>query len=312
MQVSFKNPGVRAGIASAVLFGASTPLAKPFTSDLNPWLIAGLLYLGSGLGIYMLRLAQGKLLLELPRENRLSLLGAVVFGGILAPVLLMLGLTGMAASDASLLLNTEVVFTAVIAWFVFKENFDKQILLGMIAIVVGALFLSFNGNQWGSDFLPTLSVLAACLCWGIDNNLTRNVSGGDALSVASFKGLVAGPTNLLLAFALGAALPGVGTVATIMAIGLLCYGISLVLFIIALRYVGTARAGAYYSVAPFFGAVLAIILGTPLTWQVVVAGLFMGIGVVLHLVERHEHEHSHGDLVHSHPHFPDINHRHQH
>jgi len=312
MRASFNNPGVRAGIASAVLFGASTPLAKPFTSELSPWLIAGLLYLGSGLGIYVLRLTQGRLLLDLPKENRLSLLGAVFFGGILAPVLLMFGLTGMAASDASLLLNTEVVFTAVIAWFVFKENFDKQILLGMIAIVVGALFLSINGTQWGSDLLPALAVLAACLCWGIDNNLTRNVSGGDALSIASFKGLVAGPTNLLLALVIGATLPGGATMASIMVIGLLCYGVSLVLFIIALRHVGTARAGAYYSVAPFFGAVLAIVLGTPLSWQVVVAGLFMGIGVVLHLVERHEHEHSHGDLVHSHSHFPDINHRHMH
>ncbi len=312
MHTSLQNPGVRAGLASAVLFGASTPLAKPFTAEMSPWMIAGLLYLGSGIGIYAIRAIRGKFVLDLPRENRGSLFGAVFVGGVIAPVLLMFGLTGIAASDASLLLNTEVIFTAVIAWVVFKENFDMQILLGMVAIVIGAVVLSFQGFQWESGALPGLAVLGACLFWGIDNNLTRNVSGGDALSIASFKGLVAGPTNLGLAFALGAQAPRVLEVISVMGLGLACYGVSLVLFILALRHIGTARAGAYFSVAPFFGAVLALIMGSALTWNLVVAGIVMGLGVVLHLVERHEHEHSHGDLVHTHAHFPDLHHRHKH
>jgi drug/metabolite transporter (DMT)-like permease len=309
---SLRNPGIRAGLASALLFGASTPLAKPFVADYSPWLVAGLLYLGSGLGLYLFRALKGSWRLELPKSNRGSLFGAIFFGGVLAPVLLMFGLSSTAASDASLLLNTEVVFTAVIAWFIFKENFDKNIVLGMIAIVLGAIVLSFGGESWGSQLWPTIAVLGACLCWGIDNNLTRNVSEGDAVSIASLKGLVAGPTNLVLALLIGATIPPISSVFAIMTVGLLCYGLSLVLFIIALRHVGTARAGAYYSVAPFLGSVLAVALGAQITWQLVVAGALMSLGVWLHLIERHEHEHSHGDLVHTHPHFPDSQHRHKH
>jgi drug/metabolite transporter (DMT)-like permease len=309
---SLRNPGIRAGLASALLFGASTPLAKPFVADYSPWLVAGLLYLGSGLGLYLFRALKGSWRLELPKSNRGSLFGAIFFGGVLAPVLLMFGLSSTAASDASLLLNTEVVFTAVIAWFIFKENFDKNIVLGMIAIVLGAIVLSFGGESLGSQLWPTIAVLGACLCWGIDNNLTRNVSEGDAVSIASLKGLVAGPTNLVLALLIGATIPPISSVLAIMTVGLLCYGLSLVLFIIALRHVGTARAGAYYSVAPFLGSVLAVALGAQITWQLVVAGALMSLGVWLHLIERHEHEHSHGDLVHTHPHFPDSQHRHKH
>jgi len=309
---SLRNPGIRAGLASALLFGASTPLAKPFVVDYSPWLVAGLLYLGSGLGLYLFRSLRGSWRLELPKSNRGSLFGAIFFGGVLAPVLLMFGLSSTAASDASLLLNTEVVFTAVIAWFIFKENFDKNIVLGMIAIVLGAIVLSFGGESWGSQLWPTMAVLGACLCWGIDNNLTRNVSEGDAVSIASLKGLVAGPTNLVLALLIGATIPPTSSVLAIMTVGLFCYGLSLVLFIIALRHVGTARAGAYYSVAPFLGSVLAVALGAQITWQLVVAGALMSLGVWLHLIERHEHEHSHGDLVHTHPHFPDSQHRHKH
>ena len=312
MKLTMQNPGVQAALASAVLFGASTPLAKPFASDFNPFLAAGLLYLGSGLGLLVVKLFRGGLKLQVPRSHRLSLAGAVVFGGLLAPVLLMYGLIATAASDASLLLNTEAVFTALIAWFVFKENFDRNIALGMVAIVAGAAVLSFSGDAWRSQLLPTCAVLGACLCWGIDNNLTRNVSSGDAMSVASFKGLVAGPTNLVLAVIVGAALPPWGSLAGLMGLGFVCYGLSLVLFIVALRHLGTARAGAYFCVAPFFGAVLAIALGAQFTWQILVAGCAMAVGVWLHLTENHVHMHSHGDTEHVHAHAPDVNHRHPH
>ena len=312
MRVSLKNPGVQAGLASALLFGASTPLAKPFASNFNPFLVAGLLYLGSGLGLLALRAVRGNPRLELPASNRASLFGAVFFGGVVAPALLMFGLSAMAASDASLLLNTEAVFTAVIAWFVFKENFDRNIVAGMVAIVAGAAILSFSGDAWRSQLLSTLAVLGACLCWGIDNNLTGNVAAGDAISLASIKGLVAGPTNLVLAVVVGASAPPAGSIAALLVLGFVCYGLSLVLFILALRRLGTARAGAYFCVAPFFGAILALALGAPLTWQIVVAGCLMAVGIWLHLIENHEHEHSHGDLEHKHPHSPDVTHRHPH
>lgn len=313
VKAALSNTGVRAGLASALLFGASTPLAKPFATDFNPWLLAGFLYIGSGFGLYLIRLVRGKFRLELPAKHRGSLIWAVVVGGVIAPVLLMYGLSQTAASDASLLLNTEAVFTAVIAWVVFRENVDRNVAFGMLAIVAGAIVLSFSNSGWGSNLLPTLAVLGACLCWGIDNNLTRNVSDGDPQSLAIIKGVVAGPTNVILAFAFGnAVLPNLGQSFAIMLIGFFCYGISLVLFIVALKHVGTARAGAYFSVAPFFGALLAIAFGAQLTWQLVVAGILMAIGVWLHLIEKHEHEHSHGDLTHTHPHYPDFNHRHRH
>jgi len=312
MRSSLKSPGVQAGLASALLFGASTPLAKPFASDFNPFLVAGLLYLGSGLGLLALRAIRGNPRLELPKSNRTSLLGAVFFGGVAAPALLMFGLSAMAASDASLLLNTEAVFTALIAWFVFKENFDRNIAAGMIAIVAGAAVLSFSGDTWRSQLLPALAVLGACLCWGIDNNLTGNIAAGDAVSLASIKGLVAGPTNLVLAVVVGASMPPVRAIAGLLVLGFVCYGLSLVLFIVALRQLGTARAGAYFCVAPFFGATLAVALGAPFTWQIMVAGCLMALGIWLHLTEDHEHEHSHGEFDHTHAHSPDITHRHPH
>jgi drug/metabolite transporter (DMT)-like permease len=312
MKSSLSNRGVQAGLASALLFGASTPLAKPFASDFNPFLVAGLLYVGSGLGLFVLRILRGNLRLELPTSNRASLLGAVFFGGVVAPALLMFGLSAMAASDASLLLNTEAVFTALIAWFVFKENYDRNIALGMLAVVAGAAVLSFSGDSWRSQLLPTLAVLGACLCWGIDNNLTGNVAAADAVSLASIKGLVAGPTNLILAVAVGASMPPARSIVGLLALGFICYGLSLVLFIVALRQLGTARAGAYFCVAPFFGATLAVALGAPFTWRILVAGCLMALGIWLHLIENHEHEHSHGDVDHAHAHSPDITHRHPH
>jgi Permeases of the drug/metabolite transporter (DMT) superfamily len=295
-----------------VLFGAGTPLAKLLLDSVSPWLLAGLLYTGSGIGLGLYRLVRRMPRVRIARAELLPLGGAVVFGGIAGPVLLMLGLAGMPASGASLLLNAEGAFTAVLAWFVFRENFDRRIALGMIAIVAGAVVLSVpTGASFGSPW-PSLAILGACFCWGLDNNLTRKVALNDATWLAAVKGGVAGPVNLILAFALGAGLPGAVNIAAAMAVGLLAYGVSLVLFIVGMRHVGTARAGAYFSVAPFFGALLALVLGEPLTWPVAIAAVLMGIGVWLHLTERHEHEHTHEAITHDHWHVHDEHHQHEH
>ena len=239
-------------------------------------------------------------------------MGAIGFGGVLGPVLLMFGLANMPATGASLLLNAEGVFTALLAWFVFKENFDRRIALGMVAIVAGAVVLSIpTGAELGSIW-PSLAILAACLCWGVDNNLTRMISLTDATWLAAVKGGVAGPVNLLIAFTLGATLPGIPSIAAAMVVGFFAYGVSLVLFIVAMRHVGTARAGAYFSVAPFFGAVLAIALGASLTVPLVIAAALMALGVWLHLTERHEHEHIHEAITHDHWHVHDEHHQHDH
>ncbi len=307
-----RNRGVQAALLAAALFGAGTPIAKLLLGDVSPWLLAGLLYCGSGLGLGLLRLVRHSLAVRLHRHELPPLVGAVLFGGVIGPVLLMLGLSNMPASGASLLLNVEGVFTAALAWWVFKENFDRRIALGMIVIVAGAVILSVpSGANVGSPW-PALAILGACMAWGLDNNLTRKLALHDATWLAFVKGAVAGPVNLLLAFTLGAQLPGPWIVAAAMTVGFLAYGVSLVLFIVGMRHLGTARAGAYYAIAPFLGAVMALALGDKMTWPILVAGILMAIGVWLHLTERHHHPHAHPPESHDHWHTHDQHHPHEH
>jgi drug/metabolite transporter (DMT)-like permease len=310
------NRSVIYALSAAVLFGASTPFAKLLVGSLSPILLAGLLYLGSGIGVALMRLVRdrgwkpsGLLKAEWP-----WLLAAILFGGVLAPVALLFGLLQMTGSAASLLLNLEAVLTAVIAWVVFKENAGRRIVMGMLAIVAGGVVLSWPAGEaavygWSGPFLVAL----ACLCWAIDNNLTRKVSGSDALFIAASKGLAAGTVNTLLALSLGVALPGSGMVVATMTVGLLGYGVSLVLYVLALRGLGAARTGAYFSTAPFVGAAVALILlGEPHSPAFWLAALLMAWGVWLHLTEHHEHEHVHEALEHSHPHDHDMHHQHAH
>jgi len=307
-----RQPGVLAALGAALLFGAGTPLAKELLQIVDPWLLAGLLYLGSGLGLTLYRRLIRAPAVRMARSEILWFAGAVAAGGVVGPVLLMFGLTGMPASGASLLLNAEGLFTVLLAWFAFKENFDRRIALGMAAIVAGAAILSWPGELHFAGLWPALAILGACLAWGIDNNLTRKVSLTDATSIASIKGLAAGAVNLTLAIGIGAQMPPVRAVAGAMIVGLLAYGVSLALFVVALRHLGTARTGAYFSVAPFLGALLAVMLGDAITPQLLVAGTLMAVGVWLHLSERHEHEHFHDALEHEHEHIHDEHHRHEH
>ncbi|TCT10301.1 DMT family transporter [Paralcaligenes ureilyticus] len=306
------QPGVLSAMLAALLFGAGTPLAKLLLGSVSPWLLASLLYLGSGLGLALYRRLVHAPAVRLPRSEAPWLIGAIVAGGVAGPVLLMLGLTGMPASGASLLLNAESVFTALLAWFVFKENFDRRIALGMTAIVAGAAVLSWPGEARFAGIWPALAILGACLAWSIDNNLTRKVSLADAGWIASVKGLAAGLVNLGLAFALGASFPPWPSVAGAMGVGFLAYGVSLALFVVSLRHLGAARTGAYFSVAPFFGAILAITLGEPVTLQLLAAAALMAVGVWLHLSERHMHTHKHEALEHEHEHTHDEHHSHSH
>jgi drug/metabolite transporter (DMT)-like permease len=308
-------------LGAALLFGASTPFAKLLVGDVPPLLLAGLLYLGSGLGLCLLLLArfvrlrvQGQALegLTIPRAELPWLLGAIVFGGVLGPALLMWGLTQTDGASASLLLNMEGVLTALIAWLVFKESADRQLVLGMIVIVVGGLLLSW---QPAGAALSTgaLLIMGACLCWAVDNNLTRKVSTHDAMLVAGLKGLLAGISNTTLALLGGAMLPSAGTVGASLVVGFIGYGLSLTLFVVALRTLGTARTGAYFSVAPLFGVAISLVLWPALPGVLFwCAALLMAIGVWLHVRERHAHVHSHEPLAHSHRHHHDEHHQHSH
>lgn len=310
------SPAVVAALAAALLFGASTPFAKQLLRDVSPVLLAGLLYLGSGIGLGIIRLIRdrGWRMPSMSRSEWLWLVLAIGFGGVLGPLALMLGLMSTSAATASLLLNLEAVLTAVIAWVVFRENTDRHVVLGMLAIIAGAVLLAWPrphenaGLGWGA-----LLIAAACLCWALDNNFTRKVSATDALFLAGMKGTVAGVVNTGIALALGATLPPMSATGEAMLVGLLGYGVSLVLFVVALRGLGTARTGAYFSTAPFLGAAIAILVfgehASTLFW---VAAVLMGIGVWLHLSERHEHIHTHEATTHTHRHVHDIHHQHTH
>jgi drug/metabolite transporter (DMT)-like permease len=224
----------------------------------------------------------------------------------------MLGLSHTSAASGSLLLNLEGLATMLIAWVVFRENVDRRLLLGALAILTGAVVLSWEGGGVRLDAGAAL-IAAACLAWGIDNNLTRKLSSADPVVTATIKGLTAGSVNVAIALLLGAAVPPMATVGVAAMVGFLGVGVSLVLFVLALRHLGAARTGAYFSLAPFIGAMIAVtLLHEPVTMQLVAAGLLMGAGLWLHLAERHEHEHFHTAMEHEHVHVHDEHHQHHH
>jgi drug/metabolite transporter (DMT)-like permease len=311
------SPGIAYALLGAALFGASTPVAKLLVGEVGPVMLAGLLYAGSGLGLGLwlvlrawIRPSAGRPRLAVADYKWLA--GAVVSGGVIGPVLLMLALSAAAASTVSLLLNLEGVFTALLAWFVFRENFDRRVLLGMFLIVCGGLLLSWPSGGISTS-LPALAVAGACLCWALDNNLTRKISAGDSVQIAAIKGLAAGAVNFCAAAAFGAARPPLESALAAAGVGFLGYGVSLALFVVALRLLGTARTGAYFATAPFIGAAVsfALLAEAPdtLFWF---ASVLIASGVALHLSERHRHPHDHEALAHSHSHTHDEHHRHEH
>jgi drug/metabolite transporter (DMT)-like permease len=302
-------------LLSAALFGVSTPAAKALLGEISPTILAGLLYCGAGIGIAILRRVRARASGEagLSRTDLPWLGAAIMSGGVVGPLLLMTGLSMTDAATASLLLTLEGVATALMAWFIFHENFDSRVALGMVVLVAGALVLAWTGQPTFSSLLGPLAILGACVAWGLDNNLTRKVSLSDPLQIVQFKGLIAGPVLLTLGLLTGDKLPGATMAAVAGMVGFLGYGVSLALFVLALRQLGAARTGAYFSTAPFLGAVAAIVfLGEPLTVQLLAAGLLMGVGVWLHLTEHHEHEHEHEPMEHTHAHVHDAHHQHEH
>lgn len=315
-------------LGAAILFGASTPLAKQLIGEesviSSSFLLAGMLYLGSGLGLMIIRLVRdrGWKSAEIPNHEWPWLLGAITFGGVIGPFLLMIGLSYTSAATASLMLNLESVLTAVLAWVLFRENADRRLVLGMVLIIAGGAVLAWPADGWpeveavasiSNWTLGPLALAGACLAWAIDNNLTRKVSASDAVFIAGSKGMVAGVVNTSLAFAIGATAPSLSTLYSALLVGFFGYGVSLVLFVLALRELGTARTGAYFSTAPFVGAAIAItIFDEPTNLFFWLASALMVAGVWLHLTERHIHEHVHDEMLHSHRHVHDEHHLHSH
>lgn len=287
------------------------------------FLLAGLLYAGSGIGLSLWIALRSTAAISptgpasLTRADLPWLAGAILSGGVAGPVLLMQGLSvvpgATPASTASLLLNLEGAFTALIAWFVFRENFDRRIALGMALIVAAAALASLEPGALGGVSTGALFVAAACLAWAIDNNLTRRISAGDPVTIAAIKGIAAGAVNITIALSMGGARPSAIEVAASALVGLFGYGVSLALFVVALRELGTARTSAYFSIAPFAGIVLALAaLGEVPGLLFWLALPLAAAGVWLHVTERHVHEHLHEPLEHAHSHLHDEHHRHRH
>lgn len=309
-------------LASAALFGLSTPLAKLLLGHAGPLVLAGLLYLGSGLGLLLVKLAQRSAQTRetgaaahtsLRRQDLPWLAGVVVAGGILAPVLLLWGVSGVHASSASLLLNAEAVLTILVAAALFREHVGLRVWGAAVLMLAGGVGLAWAPGA-AIPFSPrVLAVVGACLLWALDNNLTRNIAARDPLAIGTVKGLVAGAVNLGLGVASGAEVPGPAFIAAALALGAASYGASLVLFIVALRHLGSARTSAHFATSPFIGAAIAVpLLGEPITGTFVASLLLMGAATWLLLTERHGHHHTHEWTEHSHSHAHDEHHAHAH
>jgi drug/metabolite transporter (DMT)-like permease len=306
-------------ITAAVLFGASAPLSKILLGSIDPLPLAAFLYIGSGLGSWLLFTLRKGFKQVQAEEARLTrpdfpwLLGATMAGGVAAPILLLIGLDRTPASTGSLLLNFETVATALIAAFIFKEAVGRRILWAVSLITLASILLTWNGGAWGFSF-GALAIVGACFLWGLDNNLTRHISGKDPLMIVGIKGIGAGLFSLMLALIFEVPMPSIGLVVTTMIVGAVCYGMSIQLFILALRSLGSARTGTLFGIAPFIGAALSLIflgeIPQPLFW---VAVPVMILGAWLMLSEDHAHQHDHDPLEHAHAHrHPDEHHHHEH
>lgn len=320
-KVGLRGPAFALG--AAVTFALSVPLGKLLLGEIGSFTLAGILYLGAGLGLTFYRLLareprrgvsaeDSSSPIPSPRRTRLCLAGAILSGGIIAPALLFWGLTSLSAAPASLMLSLEVVFTALLAGLLFREQVAKQVWAAVVLMVAASVLLAWTGGEstWS---LSAIAVGLATFFWGLDNNLTREVRGYSAAFIAQVKGLVAGSVNLLIGILVMGQVPKPLPALAGAALGAVSYGLSLVLFVYALRMLGSARTGAYFSSAPVIAAVLslAIFVEQP-GWRLLVAFLLVVVATVLMVSERHVHEHAHGELVHTHSHWPDQEHRHAH
>jgi drug/metabolite transporter (DMT)-like permease len=301
-------------LASAALFGAATPALKPLTGALHPVLLAGLLYLGSFFGLAFARALRGPPRGEaaLQRRDLPALAGAILAGGVVAPVLLVWGLSGLAASAASLLLAAEAVLTVLIAALLFREAVAPRIWFAAVLVLGAGALLAWTPGLSIPVSLHALAVLAACLLWGLDNNLTGRISLADPYAIAMWKGLFAGSVNTAIGLAVSPTLPEFTWLGAL-AVGALGYGASLVLYVLALRHLGAARTAAHFGTAPFFGAALSIaLLGEPVTLVLGAAFVLTALGTWLALTEQHHHEHVHEAMEHEHRHVHDAHHQHAH
>ncbi|MBF6567497.1 MAG: EamA family transporter [Candidatus Binataceae bacterium] len=309
--------GAGYGLGAAALFGASAPLSKLLLGHAGPLIVSAFLYLGAAAGLFILQRVSSRVSIAKEaalRGRDFALLSAItILGGIAGPILMLYGLTRVSALAGSLALNLEAPFTIIIAVVLFREYLGSRAILAALLIIGGTILLGWAPGSLRADSLGIGSIAAACLCWGIDNNLTQRLSLRDPAAIATIKAAVAGLTTLTIAFAIGMPSPGIGIGLAALAIGSVCYGLSLYLDVLALRMLGAAREAAYFASAPFIGAILSLAIFRMLPgtaeW---IAAASMAIGVALLIRENHNHAHVHDELVHDHLHYHDRHHLHAH
>lgn len=309
------NLGTAYGLGAAALFGLSAPLAKVLLPGVGPWMLAGILYLGAGVGLTGWRWVSGSSReASLTRADGPWLMGVVVLGGMVGPVAMLLGLAQLSGTAGALLLNLEAPFTIGLAVLFFGEHLGRREGVAAAVIVVGAVAVGFNPGGLGGSVTGALAIALACLCWGLDNNFTQRLSLRDPLSLAQVKTLAAGAANVLLAsFVAKERWPSARVTGGAVAVGFVCYGISIVLDVHALRRLGAAREAALFAAAPFFGAGAAVVFLHDRPSGVEVGGMAVLVGGVTLLVRaRHGHLHSHEGLEHTHLHLHDAHHQHAH
>jgi drug/metabolite transporter (DMT)-like permease len=302
--------GALLGLGAAALFGASTPLAKRLVGEVPPPFLAGLLYGGAAIVLSVAMLGRPTQREARLRRSDLPTLGAITFfGGVAAPVLLLVGLGRVSGVAGSLLLNLEAVFTLALALAVFGEHLDRRAALGAGAVVVAAAVLGLGDGRSSIDLVGVAAIAGACACWAVDNNLTQRLSGRDPFALVRAKAAVAGTVNLTLAALIGTARPTATVLLAAVALGGAAYGLSVVLDAYALRAVGAAREAAYFGTAPVFGVLTAlVVLGERVTGPEVAAIVVMGVGVALLVTESHGHRHEHEPIHHDHRHRHDDGH----
>ncbi len=284
--------GIGFAITASLLFGSVTPLKKILLHQIEPWMLASLFSIGAGVGLALIY--GWRELVVQPMQNRRIrrqdwgwLSAGILTGSILAPVLLIFGLVYSSAAAASLLLNLEGALTALIAWFIFREQFSWRLAAGIVVIILSSMFLSWTnylevGVSWGA-----LAVIGACLCWGIDNNLTRQIAERDSLQVATIRSCISGVVSVGIALLMGEAQPTVKAITTVGILGFFTHGLSLLCFVLALRNIGASRTGAYFSLAPFIGALGSIMfLGEQPPPYLLITLALMMLGVWLCITEQ--------------------------
>lgn len=337
------------GLLAGLLFGVATPLSKILLSHMNSFQLAGLLYLGAALAFlpYVLKNRVRELDWIQATNRKKEILGIVVFGGFLGPILLLLGLNNAASTSVSIWLNMELVATALLGVAFFKDHLDKPAMIGVAFTLIAGVLVSIQDGVGG--FLPALFVTLACFCWGIDNHLTAIVDGASPRMITFIKGLFAGSTNLVI----GTIVSGKGmpleSLGLAILVGIVSYGLSIALYVTSAQQLGATRSQILFSTGPFWGILVAfLVLGDRVSVFIITAMAFLGLGIILTNVlvhhhthvhalvthvhlhshddghhahkhdeaieegKRHSHLHTHDPIEHSHKHFPDLHHRHAH